>query len=192
MDDPIDFFSDDENSNQKVKLLSENVEAALKWEAVKCSVVSPEIVQNKEILARQIFSPIHIDSETNELNTLALDDVFNKGLSTNRTKYISDLALHKAGEKKARKDNLRLEEANRFPNREYVGLVHANVTDIRNIVDGIERIFTIYDTALTDQLDHADICCIKPNITGMPKKASRIFRRKQLLDKFGKLKKRYF
>ena len=95
------FFSDSAIAKEKCKLLAKEYEQSIRLEKEKVSLFSPENVLDYEDIARQIFSPIHIDQETQELNTLALDDMFNKGLSVNRLKLTLITDLHLKGEEKA-------------------------------------------------------------------------------------------
>lgn len=147
------FFDNPEHTKEKCKLLAGMYIQSIAWEKEKVSIYSPDIVEDKEEIARQIFSPIHVDQETQELTTLAFDDMFNKGLSVNRLKLISISNLNEKGMEKAKKDR------ERRPDREYAGMVTALVTDIRKATDKIQW-FTIYDTSLQDDISHADICCI--------------------------------
>ncbi len=171
------FFSDSSMAKEKCKLLAEEYEQSVSWEDEQVSVFSPEHVLNDENIARQIFSPIHIDHETQELNTLALDDMFNKGLSINRLKLISLTDLHLKGEGKAKND--RVEK----PDRIYVGLVQAKVCDIRNVTDNV-RWFTVYDTSLENDVSHADVCCIyQPSELSKTQKKALKSRQRSLLQK---------
>ena len=82
-----DFFSCKESSSKKCHYLTDNYEQSLEWEKESVSSYSCGIVEDNEILARNIFSPHHYDTDTGEINTLAFDDVLNKGLSVLRHSY---------------------------------------------------------------------------------------------------------
>jgi len=178
------FFSDSAIAKDKCKLLAEEYEESIRLEKEKVSLFSPENVLDYEDIARQIFSPIHIDQETQELNTLALDDMFNKGLSVNRLKLTLITDLHLKGEEKAENDRVVK------PDRTYVGMVQANVCDIRNVTDNV-RWFTVYDTSLENDISHADVCCIyQPSeFTKTQKKALKSRQRSLLQKVFSKIKK---
>jgi len=189
MDDPVVFFNDEEISSNKVKLLAECPERSLQWEDLSCSDFSPGVVGDDENIARQVFSPIHFDAELNKLKPLALDDVFNKGLSTNRLKYIDEKPLNEAGESKALRDRSLQEEREKTPDRKYLGFVVAKVSDIRSLFeDQKSRVFAVYDTGLEAQIDHADVCCLKAgSSSSLPKKAAKIHRRELLSNIFSDL-----
>jgi hypothetical protein len=189
MDDPVVFFNDEEISSKKVILLAKCPERSLQWEGLSCSDFSPAIVGDLEVIARQVFSPIHFDAELNKLKPHALDDVFNKGLSTNRLKYIDKKLLNEVGENKALRDCLLQEERGKNPDRKYLGFVVAKVSDIRYLLEEQKsRVFAVYDTGLETQIDHADVCCLKtgPSLS-LPKKAAKIHRRELLSSIFSDL-----
>ncbi len=176
MTDVQEYFNN-VDQKEKCKLLAKNYEQSMAWEKEQVSVFSADIVADKEVLARQIFSPIHVDRDTKELTTLAFDDMFNKGLSTNRLKFISISELNTKGEEKAEKDR------ERKPDREYMGFVKTNVIDIRSATDG-KRWFTVYDTALESDISHADVCCIyQPQKEGKARMKALKSRQRSLLQK---------
>jgi hypothetical protein len=120
------------------------------------SPYSPGTVQHNELLARLIFSPIHIDEVDGSVKEAAFSDVQDKGLSVNRLTSSNAEEIDKIGEEKAKQD--KLSESKR--DREYLGVVMASAGEIRAIKnpgsDG--RAFCIYDTALKNNISHADVC----------------------------------
>lgn len=162
----VGVFTDEALSKEKSKHLAKDYAKALEFERISVSSFSPRVVENCELLARQVFSPIHIDMDTNEVKPGAFDDVFNKGMSTNRLCIESEEVIHSYGETKARKDRQQKD-------REYHGFITANAGEIRDcVIDSLicEQIFAIYDTSLADMIDHADVCAIAaPKFNGAQK-----------------------
>ncbi len=158
MSEAITFFNDESIGKEKCKYLAEEHSRSLVWEQEATSLYSPKIVDDDETVARQIHSPHSYDKETEKLTTLAFDDMFNKGLSTNRLSLVCSIGeLHNIGEKKAEKAR----ETN--PKREYIGLSISEVKKIRDCHEGNERWFTVHDTSLHNDISHADVCCIYPS-----------------------------
>lgn len=150
---PIDFFSDKTLTHIKCECLAKRHKRSINWENQTVSTISPGIVQNDEIIARQIFSPIHVD-KNKEITSYAFNDMFNRGLSVNRMDYIDSASLHAKGEEKAAYDRLTK------PDRKYLGYAIANVGEIRNSTEMKIRWFVVYDTSSKNNVSHADICCI--------------------------------
>lgn len=178
----VDVFTNEALSKEKSKHLAKDYDNALVFEKNSVSNSSPGVVKNSEYLARQIFSPIHIDLETNEIKPGAFDDVLSKGMSTNRLYIESEKTIHSYGEAKAEKDK------QLKPDREYHGFITANAGDIRSCVidPSIDKqIFAIYDTSRIDAISHADVCAI-----ASPKfnRSQKIEIRKVLRETFSKLK----
>ena len=76
-------------------------------ETVSVSQYSPGVVEDNEILIRQIYSPIHIDKQTGKILPLAFLDVQDKGMSVNRKIYSSIEELNKKVQYKLRLDEKR-------------------------------------------------------------------------------------
>lgn len=154
------FFSDENVSAQKCHLLTQNFNQSLEWEKESVSIHSIQgCVKDNETLARNIFSPIHIDEESCKYTRLAFDDILNKGLSVIRFDYALHEGVIVIGQKKL--DN----DLPKNPDRKYVGYASASALKFRecslpesNIT---EQILAIYDTALEECIYHADICSIK-------------------------------
>lgn len=178
-------FDNPELSKTKCIHLSDNYEEALELEKLSVSRFSPSTVREDEHVARQVFSPIHVDSETGDIKTAAFTDAFDKGLSVNRISYASKEEIHQLGGDKAQ-----LDRRNR-PDRKYLGFITVNVADIRECLEGGKRIFAIFDTALEEVPSHADLCVLLLNanesLTPLPKKAARKKRRLTLKNLFSNL-----
>ena len=167
-----DFFNCKDSSSKKCHYLTENYEQSLEWEKESVSSHSCGIVKDEEILARNIFSPHHYDTETGEIKSLAFDDVLNKGLSVLRYSYTTSDEIISIGEDKQKETH------------EYLGYVTIQAKCIREYIIGLNRAMAIYDTALEDLLMHADICSI--GVTKTSRGLLRIF----LKDNFSKLIKK--
>lgn len=168
-----DFFNCKDSSSKKCHYLTENYEQSLEWEKESVSSYSYGIVKDDEILARNIFSPHHYDTNTGELTSLAFDDILNKGLSVLRCTYTTSDEIISIGEAK-KKDT-----------HEYPGYITIQAKCIRDYIVESKRIMAIYDTALEDLLTHADICSI-----GATTKSSKSLLRIFLRDNFSKLIKK--
>lgn len=177
-------------SKQKCKILAENYHDAVALEKSSVSAYSPKLVADCEIVARQIFSPIHIDTEDNSIKSAAFDDVSNKGLSVNRLDLVKAEAIHAAGNLKAEFDNKKAIAAKKpeKANRAYLGYAAANVADIRNYFDEDCRVYTVYDNSLEQAIAHADVCMIKQDtIEPGNIKWVKLARRKKLQEFFSSL-----
>ena len=155
--DCLEFFKNNRENPEKCKLLQDNPEQVLDWEQ-SCSVseYSPGLVQEVEVLYRQVFIPIHVDDETGKLKPTCFDDASSKGLSVNRAEFIPLQALIEKGLAKAATDR------ERKPDRQFYGLASTNCAEIRQINSSTTkaRAFCVFDTALADDPSHADICQI--------------------------------
>lgn len=116
------------------------------------SEYSPGIVLHEECLARLIFTPIHVDEDTGEVNAAAFNDVKDKGLSINRLTYITKSDLVQKGCAKAQADKAAGKE------REFVGIIESVCLSIRSIKAESQRAFCVVDTALENDASHADVC----------------------------------
>ncbi|MDQ1339565.1 MAG: hypothetical protein QG567_717 [Campylobacterota bacterium] len=176
------FFADPANKDTKCEWLSNHNKIALEWEQGEVSNYSPSIVEDKEIIARQIFSPLHFDIVNGELLPSAFSDVENKGLSVDRMAYTTDKTLHYNGRTMAA-------EANQTRTyREYFALYKAKVSTIRSILEGEIRVFAVYDTSLENRKSHADVCKITTSSI-LPAKSFKLFIRKRLSEAFSEIAK---
>jgi hypothetical protein len=171
-----DFFNNSDLSSNKCHYLAKNYEQSLAWEKENVSSYSIGIVENNESLARNIFSPIHFDKETASLNSLAFNDIFDKGLSVLRLNYINHEQIVSIGQEKVKND---LE--NGKIDRQYKGYVFVEASKIRECIFDLKRAIAIYDTALSNISSHADMCNI--SVTKGNRNLLRIF----LRETFSKL-----
>lgn len=158
-----EFFATHLYCSEKCKKLQEIPnEQLIDWENQKAVPISPCVVQNEETLVRQLFNPIHIDKLTKTLKPTALDDIANKGLSVNRLQYTTESDITLTGNTKAERDNTKIEIVEK--KRSLAGLSYLQCYDIRAIThitnDQSYRAFAVYDTSLSNDSSHADVCQI--------------------------------
>ncbi len=122
-------------------------------ETVSVSQYSPGVIEDNEILIRQIYSPIHIDEQTGKILPLAFLDAQDKGMSVNRKTYSSLNELNQKVEYK-----LNLDQA-RGKDRDFQGVICATCQDVRAIKTNDNlKAFCVYDTGNRNDISHADIC----------------------------------
>lgn len=178
-----EFFSDPVNKDNKCEWLSDNNEIALAWEQERVSKYSPGIVEDEEIIARQIFSPLHFDTGNGKLLPAAFANVKTNGLSVDRMAYTTDETLHDSGKAMAT-------EANKSRTyREYFALCKAKVSTIRSILGGEIRIFAVYDTSYENRISHADVCKIATSSILPPNTSLKLLVRKRLSEAFSEIVK---
>jgi len=192
MDELLALFSiycDAEKASQKCKLLADNHGDAIALEKISVSEFSPGPVVNQEYIARQIFSPIHVEDD-NSIKSTAFDDVANKGLSVNRMSLVEVETIHSNGLEKQNRDNAKALESGRpeKANREYLGFVQTKVETVRDYYDEDARVYSVYDSSLNSSREHADICMIKQDTRSNDNvKWVKMFRRKKLQEMFSPL-----
>lgn len=116
------------------------------------SQYSPGIVSDEESVARLIFSPLHIKDGVILSAAFSDVDVDGRGLSVNRLDYCGEDFLKDAGAKKAAEDRQRTGKG-----RDYEGYIMASVCPVRCILHEGKRAFCVKDTALPENISHADI-----------------------------------
>ena len=117
------------------------------------SEFSPGVVGDDEDVARNVYSPIHINNETGEVLPTFFSDVKDKGLSVNRIEHVSAQGMREMGLIK-----LKTDLANGKTDRTYEGFVRAKADNIRAVSDENGRSFCVLDTALEGNVSHADVC----------------------------------
>lgn len=143
------------NGNEiNISIVLEDHEYSLKQENIQASDLS-EIVSDEEEVARLIFSPHHVDTDTGEVTIAAFEDAFKRGLSVNRLKLTTENDINYSGNKKAEKDS---SERNR--DIKYCGYIIGNVEKIRSVIRKEKRLFAVYNTSLPENISHADVYSI--------------------------------
>ncbi|MEA5579125.1 hypothetical protein [Anabaena sp. UHCC 0451] len=131
----------------------QNNDSQCNCEKVSVSKYSPGIIEDDEILIRQIYSPIHIDQETGKINSLAFDDAKDKGMSVNRKIYTSLEELNKKVEYKLNLDQQRGKD------RSFLGFIYTTCENVRSLKTNDNlKAFCVYDTGNKHDISHADIC----------------------------------
>jgi len=115
------------------------------------SKFSPGVVGNEETVARQVYTPIHVNAETGEILPTLFSDVKDKGMSVNRLSHASEQQVADMGYAKQDRDRANGND------RTYQGFVQASASAIRALNDG-QPLFCIFDTAREDDVSHADVC----------------------------------
>jgi hypothetical protein len=115
-------------------------------------------VRNDEVLYRQLVQPIHFQND-GSIDPTAFDDVMNKGLSTDRVKYRDLAESQNEGVARAERHNAEFPMKAR---RELVAFAQFIAGEIREVtaMNSNDRALAVYDTALPDNLAHADICFV--------------------------------
>jgi hypothetical protein len=123
-------------------------------EAETVSEHSPGIVSENEVLIRTIYSPVHINTETGEVNPTAFDDAIRLGLSVNRKDHTTRENLSANIAKKIAADIAAGKRKDGF-----WALVTLRFGDMRELRSDVgARLYCVYDTAKEDDPSHADIC----------------------------------
>lgn len=147
--------------SKELQTRSESIQVA--WEDESASSYSPGVVQNAEVLARQIVDPTHFDRVTGTIKPTFFDDAASIGASCHRLNYIDYQTIQKMTEQ-------RVAQANQNPPstgpRTAIGYASVTAKEVRSIRPGSNpnrRGSAVYDTAKSDDNSHADICQLVSN-----------------------------
>ena len=139
-------------------------------EAESVSAHSPGVIANTELLARLIYSPLHVDPTTGLTTELAFSDVKDKGLSVQRLTHATQAEVRAIGAKKLADDHARGKT-----DRQYLGIVTADVSQIRaEAYPEAARAFCAYDTAGPGDPAHADVCQTPTSPSAMKRARKRL------------------
>ncbi len=152
-------------------------EELLSLENTSQSDYSPCIVANDENLARVLFTPRHI--KDNKVLPVAFEPEIFKALSVLREKYDFQNCL-----------DFTISQLEKDDGSYYYAYVLAKVCDIRDIRKNEFRLFYIVDSATKEKKGHADICAIRTNDFGLPKKALKQYIRYEISLVFNNLVKK--
>lgn len=130
------------------------------WEGVSCSIHSPGKVADDEHLMRQLAHPVFVDRDTREIKAAAFSDVFNHGMSVERSRYWSEEEARKRGLERAEAFNAN--QTDPAKQRAFVAFAVLNAGEVRSLKTDADdqRCLAVYDTALEDVPAHADVCMI--------------------------------
>jgi hypothetical protein len=161
-----DFFEANVENNDICKDLQKlPIETQLAWEGESASIHSPGPIDNSEELIRYWLNPIHYDSVKRELKPTAFDEATRFGASINRLNHISHSEVK--GIAQARVDSWNADRGEK-PAREVIGYSTFKASEVREIFSGPDsrRALAAYDTALTDDKSHGDVCQIATDAQG--------------------------
>lgn len=129
---------------------------ALAWEVLKASAYSPGPVADVEKVIRLVYHPVHVDVQTGELKPSVVDEASSWGCSVQREGICSIEEAWKMGDAFAAAKTAELPGNPRS--------VHAvavlRVEQIRLLNIQSRRGAAVYDTALPNNIAHADICVV--------------------------------
>lgn len=147
-----EFFREHAENREKVKALQKIADAPA-WQALSASRHSPSVVADEEIICRQVPDPTFVDAGTGEIKPALFDDINNKGMSVDRL-------AHSPLEQIAERARARFKPQGRSLH----SVVHLSTNAVRRLlsINGIEAL-GVYDTALADNISHADVCFILDN-----------------------------
>ena len=149
---PCMSFFERNKKNPKVVSALINCGEGDAWAHLKASPFSPGLVHGKEALERHIVQPHHWDESTQWLKPGFYDDLATRGLSVNRTMYKSVEDVMVGGFSR---------EAD-SPNRKYIGVLQFFANEIVKIIKSVDGLSgAVFDTALKDDVSHADVCYTK-------------------------------
>jgi len=99
-------------------------------ESESVSTHSPGPVDDSELVARLIYSPLHIDSTTGGVTEAVFSDAKDKGLSVQRMVHTTDARIRAVGESKLARDHTQGKT-----DREFLGIATGGVNPIRGFED---------------------------------------------------------
>jgi len=152
----VAFFDANRDNKDKVKALHK-VPERHGWEKLTASMFSPGPVQDEEQILRIGYAPNMVDAD-GKLTPLGLQDVMNKGFSTDRRSYADEAEVWNRGVASAAAWN----ELNPLKPQRSVKTLHMAPVDqtraLRCPADA--QAFGVYDTGLEKNSAHADVCLL--------------------------------
>ena len=127
--------------------LDESVSAAPEY--------SPGVVEDSEILLREMFNPQHVKDGEVVVTAVSLTELRSTGFSVHRKEYVSLEHVKKAIE-------VRLDKPRKERPWKDEGLAEILTEDVRSLRRDEERQFVVIDTAIPENLGHASIYAAKP------------------------------
>jgi hypothetical protein len=151
-----EFFA--ANCGADVAALLQHVPDAAAWEALSASPHSPGPVDGGERVVRVVYSPIHVDAQTGQLKPSVVDEASSRGCSVQREAHCPIPAVWDMGERIAAEKTAQEPAKPRAVQAVTVLAVAA----VRALQAGGKRAVAVYDTALPDNIAHADVCVLTP------------------------------
>lgn len=162
-----DFFAANPEG-KKFKLLVGKSEAELiAWESESASSYSPGPVANDEVVYHQVLDPTNLTESRDGLSPKSFDTATGIGMSVNRTSFASLDELIALG--RARADRFNKDNPENPQQRSLWGFVPIQVSLVRNMISKVTntRGMFVFDTALPNDVSHADIAQITPDQKGI-------------------------
>ena len=161
------FDANVENAKLCKDLQQLPIETQVAWESESASEYSPGPVLDDERLIRYWLNPTHYDPSTGLLAPTALNDMAGFGLSVNREKYMALEGVLQQAQDRVENFNSNFPDK---PVRSLVGFSTFSTHEIRAVMTAnpqtVRRATAVYDTAMRDDISHADICQIASDAQG--------------------------
>jgi len=150
-----EFFDKFGDEGEKVKLL-QRLEDAVAWEDLSASEYSPGPVASDEDLTRVWVNPVHYNEATRQLTPGAIIDANSHGMSCDRTRFrdVQDSLAARAEQLQRSMPNPAMVA------KRVCGFSLFGVGAVRSIQFEARRAFGIYDTALSFNASHSEVCAI--------------------------------
>lgn len=152
------FFTTN-STGKKCKLLQEiSVDVLIEWESLPASPLSPGPVGDSEVLYHQILNPTNLLDSKDGINAKSFETTTGIGMSTHRIDHTNIEKIIELGKKRADAHNL--ENPNNPQPRSLWGFIRIPVARVRALISDVSqaRGLFVYDTALPNDISHADIC----------------------------------
>lgn len=119
-------------------------------ESQKTSKFSPYPIANEELIARFVFSPIHINKKNGEIKPSIISHIFNRGCSIQRETIASNDELSRFVSDFLANDPKKERSWNR--------VLIATCNNLRSITIDNQKALCLYDTAEEHNPAHGEIC----------------------------------
>jgi hypothetical protein len=162
----IEFFEAHPDGKKFKLLVGKSEEELVSFEKEMSSRYSPGPVDDREIVYHQILDPTNLNETRDGLNPKSFDTATGIGMSVNRTAYASMEEMKSLG--KARADNFNLDHPDNPQPRSLWGFVPIKVSLVRSLISKVTdtRGLFVFDTALANDISHADIAQLTPDLKG--------------------------
>ncbi|MCZ4324382.1 hypothetical protein [Pseudomonas anguilliseptica] len=142
-------------------------------EAESVSGHSNGVVADGEYVHRYVFSPLHVHD--GKVVTAVFSDAKDKGLSCERgDSLVPTDDLHARARVQVERFNTNRRQTQ--PERSYVGAISAQVRTVRALKAGEQRVYSVYDTALGENVFHVDVFEIPSALKALSKAEQKLER----------------
>lgn len=162
----IDFFEANPEGKKFKLLVGKTEEELIGWEKETASPHSPGPVTDDELLYHQILDPTNL-SESGGLHPKSFDTATGIGMSVHRAGVISFDEMKAIG--RARAERYNREHPDNPQQRSLWGFVPIQTATVRSMISQVTntRGLFVFDTALRDDISHADIAQLTPDKKGI-------------------------